>query len=179
MPFFMLIFRNLLRQRIRTLLTAFGISLGITTVVALGVVTNSLKATAQDILTAGGSDFAIGQSGSADLTYSTLTQEQLQAVATYDGVEHATGILMAVSRLGSNPYFVQMGINPSDLDYFQVPLVTGRRLAPDAPSEILLGQEAASQLKKKVGDTVEVKDELFLVVGIYRTGNTVEDGGGM
>jgi putative ABC transport system permease protein len=179
MPFFMLIFRNLLRQRVRTLLTAFGISLGITTVVALGVVTDSLKATAQDILKAGGSDFAIGQSGSADLTYSTLTDEQLQAVAAYADVEHATGVLMAVSRLGSNPYFIQLGINPSDLQYFEVPLVAGRDLAPDAPNEIMLGQEAASQLGKKVGDVVELKDRLFLVVGIYRTGDTWQDGGGM
>jgi putative ABC transport system permease protein len=179
MPFFMLIFRNLLRQRIRTLLTAFGISLGITTVVALGVVTDSLKSTAQDILQAGGSDFAIGQSGSSDLSYSTLTEEQLQAVAAYDGVEHATGILMAVSRLGSNPYFIALGIDPSDQPYFEVPLVAGRRLAADAPNEIMLGQEAANQLDKKVGDTVELKDRTFTVVGIYRTGETWEDGGGM
>ena len=179
MPFFMLILRNLLRQRIRTLLTAFGISLGITTVVALGVVTDSFKATAQQVLRAGGSDFAIGQSGSADLTFSTLTNDQLNAIAAYDGVEHATGVLMAVSRLGSNPYFIQLGIDPRDLAYFQVPLVAGRYLAPDAPNEILLGQEAANQLNKKAGDTVELKDRLFLVVGIYHTGEAWEDGGGM
>jgi putative ABC transport system permease protein len=177
MPFFMLIFRNLLRQRIRTLLTAFGISL--TTVVALGVVTDSFKATAQQVLRAGGSDFAIGQSGSADLTFSTLTNDQLNAIAAYDGVEHATGVLMAVSRLGSNPYFIQLGIDPRDLAYFQVPLVAGRYLAPDAPNEILLGQEAANQLNKKAGDTVELEDRLFLVVGIYHTGEAWEDGGGM
>ena len=179
MPFFMLIFRNLLRQRVRTLLTAFGISLGITTVVALGVVTDSLKATAQDILQAGGSDFAIGQSGSADLTYSTLTEGQLETVAGYPGVEHATGILIAVSRLGSNPYFMTLGLEPSDLPYFQVPLVAGRNLAPNAPNEIMLGQEAAKQLDKKVGDTVELKDRTFTVVAVYRTGNTWQDGGGM
>src|SRR4030066_1181489 len=156
MPFFMRILRNLRRQRVRTLLTAFGISLGITTVVALGVVTDSLKATAQDILKAGGSDFSVAQSGSADITYSTVTEEQLQAVADYAGVEHATGVLLAVSRLGANPYFIQLGIDPRDLDYFQVPLLAGRHLAPDGPNEILLGQEAASQLDKKVGDTVEL-----------------------
>ncbi len=179
MPFFILIFRNLLRQRIRTLLTALGISLGITTVVALGVVTHSLKAAAQDILHAGGSDFAVGQAGSADLTFSTLTEDQLNAVAAYPGVEHATGILMAVSRLGSNPYFIQFGIKPADLQFFELPQLAGRRLAPNSTDEILLGQEAASQLGKKVGDTVEVKDRTFTVVGIYRTGTTYEDGGGM
>jgi putative ABC transport system permease protein len=179
MPFFVLIFRNLLRQRIRTLLTALGISLGITTVVALGVVTHSLKATAEDILHAGGSDFAIGQAGSADLTFSTLTQEQLAEVAAYPEVDHAIGLLMAYSPVGSNPYFVQLGIDPADLGQFQVPLVEGRYLAPDASDEILLGPEAASQLDKKLGDTVELKDRSFTVVGIYRTGNVWEDGGAM
>jgi putative ABC transport system permease protein len=179
MPFFILIFRNLLRQRIRTLLTAFGISLGITTVVALGIVTDGFKVTAQQVLRAGGSDFAIGQAGSSDLSFSTLTNDQLNAVAAYPGVEHATGVLMAVSRLGSNPYFIQLGIDPKDLAYFQVPLVAGRDLASGATNEILLGQEAASQLGKKVGDTVELKDRTFTVVGIYRTGDAWQDGGGM
>jgi putative ABC transport system permease protein len=179
MPFFMLIFRNLLRQRIRTLLTALGISLGITTVVALGVVTHSLKATAEDILHAGGADFAIGQSGSADLSFSTLTEEQLEDVAAYAEVDQAVGVLLAFSQLGSNPFFVQLGIEPADLEYFDVALLEGRYLAPGATNEILLGEEGASQLGKKLGDTVEFKDRSFTVVGIYRTGNVWEDGGAM
>jgi putative ABC transport system permease protein len=179
MPFFVLIFRNLLRQRIRTLLTALGISLGITTVVALGVVTHSLKATAKDILHAGGADFAIGQAGSADLSFSTLTQEQLNEIAAYPEVDRAIGVLMAVSRLGSNPYFLQLGIDPADLEHFEVPLLEGRYLASSATNEILLGQEAASQLDKKPGDTVELKDRNFTVVGIYHTGDVWEDGGAM
>jgi putative ABC transport system permease protein len=179
MPFFMLIFRNLLRQRIRTVLTAVGISLGIATVVALGVVTHSFKATAEEILHAGGADFAIGQSGSADLSFSTLTEEQLGDVAAYPEVDHAIGVLMAISRLGSNPFFVQLGIEPTDLEHFEVPLVEGRHLAPGATDEILLGDEGASQLGKKLGDTVELKDRSFAVVGIYRTGNVWEDGGAM
>ncbi|MCJ7511279.1 MAG: ABC transporter permease, partial [Dehalococcoidia bacterium] len=179
MPFFMLIFRNLLRQRTRTLLTAVGISIGIATVVALGVVTHSFKSTAQDILHAGGADFAIGQSGSADLSFSTLTQEQLNEIAAYPEVDHAIGVLMAVSRLGSNPYFLQLGIAPADLEQFEVPLVEGRYLASGATNEILLGQEAASQLDKKPGDTVELKDRSFTVVGIYHTGDVWEDGGAM
>jgi putative ABC transport system permease protein len=179
MPFFVLIFRNLLRQRIRTLLTAVGISIGITTVVALGVVTHSFKSTAKDILHAGGTDFAIGQAGSADLSFSTLTQEQLDEIAAYPEVDHAIGLLMAFSKLGSNPYFVQLGIEPADLEHFEVPLLEGRYLAPDATDEILLGQEASSQLGKRPGDTVELKDRSFTVVGIYHTGDVWEDGGAM
>ncbi|MDP2947915.1 MAG: ABC transporter permease [Chloroflexota bacterium] len=179
MPFFMLIVRNLLRQRIRSLLTALGISIGITTVVALGVVTHSVKATAAEILRAGGADFAIGQSGSSDLTFSTLTSEQLGEIEAYPGVEHAIGVLMVISPLGSNPYFVQLGIEPADLAHFEVPLLEGRALAAGATDEILLGREASRQLGKGVGDTVELRDRRFTVVGIYRTGNVWEDGGGM
>jgi len=39
MPFALLIFRNLVRQKIRTGLTVIGISVGITAVVALGILT--------------------------------------------------------------------------------------------------------------------------------------------
>jgi putative ABC transport system permease protein len=64
--FMSLILKNLLRQRTRTILTVLGISIGITTVVALGVITDSLKATAGEIINLGGADFMVAQEGAAD-----------------------------------------------------------------------------------------------------------------
>lgn len=45
MSFSVLALRNLFRQWVRTLLTVLGISIGITTVVALGAITSGLKST--------------------------------------------------------------------------------------------------------------------------------------
>jgi putative ABC transport system permease protein len=173
MPFILLVFRNLIRQKIRTGLTVVGISIGIAAVVALGIITSSLRASAGEFLTAGGSDFAIGRNGSSDLTFSTLTASDLQKVA------HVSGVLLAYSKVGSNPYFAQVGIDPNDLAFFDLPIVEGRQLAPDARDEIMLGPEAAKQLHARVGDQVDVRGETLRVVGIYRTGTVYLDGGGV
>jgi hypothetical protein len=53
-------------------------------------------------------------------------------------VETVTGVLLAFSSVRSSPYFMQIGIDPSGLDAFDLPLLEGRRLAPNAPDEIML-----------------------------------------
>jgi len=176
-PFLLLILSNLLRQRIRTFLTVLGISIGITTVVALGVITHSVQSSTSGLLHAGGSDFSIGRAGSADLSFSTLTQSDLEKVTAYPQVGHVVGVLMAFARIGSNPYFVELGIQPEDLAYFDTPLVEGRKIAPGATDEVMLGNAAASQLGAKVGETVTMRDQTFRVVGIYHTGTVYVDGG--
>ncbi len=178
MPFALLVFRNLVRQKIRTGLTILGITIGITAVVALGILTDSAKASTVQLLNAGGSDFAVGRHGSADLTLSILTADDLERVREYPEVEHATGVLLAFSQVGSNPFFAQLGIDPADLAFFDLPLIEGRRLAPGAEDEIMLGTEAASQLHAGIGDQVEVREATLTVVGIYRTGTVYLDGGG-
>ena len=177
MSFVLLIVSNLMRQKIRTGLTVLGISIGITTVVALGIFVNSAKAATEELLKAGGADFAVGRSGSADLTFSTLTESELADLEAYDEIEYVSGVLMALSKVGSNPYFFQFGIDAEDLAFFEAPLVEGRDLAIDSTDEIMLGSSAADQLGAKVGDSVEVRDHTFTVVGIYRTGATTIDGG--
>jgi putative ABC transport system permease protein len=177
MPFALLVFRNLIRQKIRTGLTVLGITIGITAVVALGIITESAKASTVELLRAGGSDFAVGRHGSADLTLSVVTADDLEKVRGYDEVEHASGVLLAFSRVGSNPFFAQLGIDPADLDFFDLPVSEGRRLAPGAKDEIMLGPEAAKQLDAGVGDMVEVREQTLRVVGIYRTGTVYLDGG--
>src|SRR3990170_941963 len=177
MPFALLVFRNLLRQKIRTGLTVVGISIGITAVVALGIFTESAKSTTVELLQAGGSDFSIGRQGSADLTFSTLTAADLEKVTRYPEVVHASGVLTAFSDVGSNPFFLQVGIDPADLEFFELPVVEGRRLTPGARDEIMLGPEAAQQLDADVGDLVQVRDLSLRVVGIYRTGGVYLDGG--
>ncbi|MGB6837418.1 MAG: ABC transporter permease [Dehalococcoidia bacterium] len=177
MPFVLLVFRNLIRQKIRTALTVLGITVGITAVVALGIITNSAKASVVEMLKAGGSDFAVGRRGVSDLTFSTLAAGDLEKVASYPEVVHASGVLLALSQVGSNPFFVQLGIDPDDLDFFDLPIVEGRRLTPGAGDEIMLGSEGAKQLDAGVGDVVEVHEKELRVVGIYRTDSVYLDGG--
>jgi putative ABC transport system permease protein len=175
--FIELIVRNLIRQRVRTALTVLGISIGIMTVVTLGVITEGMKATMSDMLRAGGADFLVAQQGAADLSFSTVTTDEWQQVAARDDVLWAHGQLMHVIRVGSNPFFVLSGIRPADLAESPPELVAGQLLPAGAPDAIVLGEGAAGNLGATVGDTVTLDDNAFHVVGIYRTGTVWQDNG--
>ena len=177
MPFLMLIVSNLFRQKIRTGLTVLGMSIGVTAVVALGILTHSaIKATA-GLIVAGNADFSVGRNGAADLSLSILTEQDLEKVQAYEEIEHAVPALMGFARVGSNPFFLELGIKPEDLEYFDLPLAEGERLSPGATDEAMLGSQAADDLGAEIGDVVEIHDEAFTVVGIYHSDAVFLNGG--
>ncbi|HXV58484.1 MAG TPA: ABC transporter permease, partial [Gaiellaceae bacterium] len=65
MSFSALVLRNLLRQRVRTVLTVLGIAVGITTVVALGSITEGVRTISGEFVRAGGADFMVAQEGAS------------------------------------------------------------------------------------------------------------------
>jgi putative ABC transport system permease protein len=145
--------------------------------VALGILTHSAKQSTADLLIAGGSDFSIGRSGSADLTFSTLTEQDVEKVEAYSQIEHVTPVLLAFANVGSNPFFAQFGIAPEDLEFFELPIREGATLDPGATDDVMLGKDAADDLNAGIGATVEIRDRTLRVVGIYATGTTFLDGG--
>jgi putative ABC transport system permease protein len=174
-----LIFKNLFRQRVRTSLTVIGIGLGIATVVALGAVIGGMKATAGDILKAFDSDFIVAEKGSADLSFSSVTEEELQAVAAHEGVADVIGILIRVTKVGSNPYFVTIGMEAADLTHSDIRLVEGSYFTDRDSDRLMLGTRAANQLGAAVGATVTIDSRTFTVAGIYKTDNIWIDSGAM
>jgi len=174
--FFALILKNLFRQRVRTGLTVLGISLGITTVVTLGVVTASLKSASGEIIHFGGSDFMVAQEGAADLSFSIIPESDAQALTQLEGVQRVQVALFHITRIGSNPFFFMLGLKSEDVAVSPPPLVSGRVFTSD-PKEVMLGEKAAAALDASLGETVTLDDREFTVVGIYRTGSLYEDGG--
>lgn len=177
MSFLSLIVKNLLRQPVRAGLTLLGISVGITTVVALGVVTGGMKKTAGEIITSGGADFLVAQKGAADMAFSTISEKENESIAATPGVERAIPVLLHIVSVGSNPYFMLSGWRAEDLAGTPLPLVEGALPAAGAGDELLLGAGAASDLGASVGATVTIAESQFRVVGIYRTGALWEDNG--
>jgi putative ABC transport system permease protein len=175
--FALLILKNLLRQRARTVLAVLGISLGITTVVALGVITNGLRSTAGEVIRAAGADFMIGQKGAADLTFSTIHEDDVKQLAARQDVDRAVGVLIVIKRVGANPFFSLVGIDPAQLEQVELDVREGRRFSPDTRDEIMLGDAAANDLDAKLGERVTLDGQTFRVVGTYHTGNLWQDKG--
>ncbi|HET7737823.1 MAG TPA: ABC transporter permease [Tepidiformaceae bacterium] len=177
MSFWMLILKNLLRQPVRAGLTLLGISIGITTVVALGVITAGLEATAADVVTSGGADFMVAQRGTADLSFSTVSESEIDLLEAVDGVDDARGALFHIIRVGSNPFFLFVGKEMTELAAVPPPLVSGSPPDPTDPRQVLLGVNAAEELGVAPGDPVTLAGRDFVVVGVYATGGLWEDGG--
>jgi putative ABC transport system permease protein len=178
MSFLSLIVRNLLRHRVRTSLTAIGIGAGIAAIVALGVIAASLKTTVGEIIKVGGADFLVVQEGAADLSFSTVSEEDWLALSQRDGVEIAQGALFDITQVGDNPYFFLLGRRAEDIQANPPPLIQGTLWTAEDSNTVLLGKIAAADLGVSVGGTVTIDRREFTVTGVYETGRAYEDRGG-
>jgi len=171
-----LILKNVMRQKTRTLLTLLGISIGIATIIALGAVADGLSATFSGVINSGEADFIVTQAGSSDLAFSRIEEAQLGELAAEQGVDKVLGVNLGVTQIGANPYFMTLGLEPEALEFGGFKITEGRVFRADA-DELILGKVAASTLDKSVGDTLEVFGNEYDVVGIYESGEQVQDGG--
>ena len=175
MTFSAFVFRNLARQRTRSILTVIGIGIGITTVVALGSITAGFKAAASDMAHLGGADLMVAQKGAADLTFSTLRESDLKLVRRQDGVARAAGVLLHVDRVGSNPFFIAYGVERREIPGLAPALVDGSY--PVTDDEIAIGDRAADDLGG-VGSATTIGGRRFRVAGVYETAGLYERSGG-
>jgi putative ABC transport system permease protein len=180
MSFLALIVHNVVSRKFRSVLTAVAVALGVSTVVTLGVVTHSLRDSAVGILQTGQADFTVAQKGVSDVLNSTLDSGELDLIRTTPGVASAVGALVTTSRLNAaNPLFIEIGMTPDELAPFGVTVLAGRAFGPNAPGEVMLGYRAAENLGRRVGDRVTIDGNVYTVVGLFRTGNSIGDSASM
>lgn len=180
MFFAALILQNVYTRKVRSFLTAFTIAVTIMTVVAMGILTHSLRETAVSILRTGSADFSIAQANVNDVLSSAIDEEDLGLVRADPGVESAVGILVAPFRLDEDhPFFLRIGMAPEDTAPFGVQVVVGRAYGATAANELILGYRAARDLKKTVGDHLVLGEVDYEIVGIYSTGQVFGDAASM
>ncbi len=177
MSFVGLILKNLWRQKVRSLLAVAGISLGIATIIALGAIADGMEHNLIATLRSGKADFSIGQAHAPMIVLSSVPEARLYEIARWPGVKQAVGALVTFASFPGNPYFLTIGIEPNAFELGGVTLLEGRAFS--AEDEVLLGKIAASTLGIKPGDAVEIDLKKFRVVGVYETGNLLEDGGAL
>src|SRR5579862_5343013 len=168
MTFVGLIFRNLGSRRVRTALTAVAVAISVMAVVTLSVVTQSLQTSAANVLLMGKANFIVAQKSVADVLTSVVTQDQVARIQRTQGVRSAIGVLVGSVHLNAtNPFFLEIGVQPRDLRTFGVTIVEGHEYGAAAPHQMMLGWQAAQSLHKRVGDTMRVGTTVYTVVGIY------------
>jgi len=176
--------KNLLRRKIRTLLTVIGIGMGVAAIIALGALANALESGYGNMLRGSKADLILSQPNTFDISYSTVDEQLGTQLAAAPEVAQVSGMLQGFSQTEGEPFFFVFG-HPEDsfvLGRFQI--VDGVSLNSHEAQKargkpVLLGSAASEILDLSVGDTLRLTSSVFRVVGIYQTGDAFEDGGAL
>jgi ABC-type lipoprotein release transport system permease subunit len=165
-----------MRQPVRTLLTVIGIGVAMMAIVLLGAMGDGMV----DMMTglAGGLEaHLVGSETDASVDLSKIDEGVVRRIAALPGVESSEGFLTGYTTIGDLPFFVVFGYRPRGVLVRSLRIVEGESLSTNR--QMLLGRVAAENLDKRVGQTLQLFDTRFKIVGIYETGVPFQDGGGV
>lgn len=177
MIFFKLIVTNLLRHRIRSLISIAGIAFSVAAMLTIVTVLQGAVAMFSGILSSD-SQIIVFERNVSDLFFSSVPSEAVQTIASWSIVEHADPVLFGIVSSSDHPIITCFGITDADARLRHATWVQGERAGfGKDPGGIVLGQRAAEFMTAAVGNTVQVGHGAFRVVGVIKTANGFEDGG--
>jgi putative ABC transport system permease protein len=165
---------NLSRRWGRSALTALGIAVGVTTVVALLALTSGLDSSAADLAHLGRADLGVFQSGLADLTASSLPASALPRIQSLPGVAETSPVQISSGAISAEPSTLTFGAESSSFLGRRLVIVAGHRPSGE---EVMAGTGAAATLHLRPGQTVNVFGHPLPLAGVYRSGIPLEDSG--
>ncbi|HEU5098190.1 MAG TPA: FtsX-like permease family protein, partial [Roseiflexaceae bacterium] len=169
--------RSLWRRPIRTLLTTLGLGIGVGFVIMLIGITEGSRELFTKLLTAGQADLVAEQADASDAAFSQIDERIADQIQLNPEVRAVSKMIFGTSTGEGLSFFIVFGLDPNE-EYIQHYRVReGRPIARQR--EIMLGRLAAESQKKHIGDTMHVAGSSYKLVGIYETGISMEDVGGV
>ncbi|MEZ4730957.1 MAG: ABC transporter permease [Caldilineaceae bacterium] len=171
-----MILKNLLRRATRSLLTIAGIAVGVAAVVALGAMAQGI---AKNYTSAVGlsNDLLVTQANAYDIVFSSLDETIGDRLRAVPGVENVEAGVFGWINVDSIPYFLVYGYEPGSVAAAHYRIVEGKPVT--GAKQIALGRRGAEALKLGVDDTLRVYGVPYRIVGIYETGQGMEESGGV
>lgn len=207
MKFRDLIFKNISRNKSRSLLVIFGIAIGVAAVMGVGLLTDGLAQSTQNALTTGVADFSVisdageggngpdgsGGSGGGMGRQELINESFTSQIQQISGVSRAVGVLRTMTDLTNSSTNTSSSDTSSSgrnfrsmttligIDSSSVNMndivVTNGSVYYNGANEVILGARAAKSSGKTLGDNITIFNETFKVVGIFETGNFQDDNG--
>lgn len=172
-----MILKNLLGRKTRSLLTIVGIGIGIAAMVALGAIADGLEAGYRAMLTGSQGDLIVTQADAADISAAAVDEKVGQQLQALPEVADVTGMLQSIVTAEGARYFMLFGYDPQGFAIEHFKIVEGEGLSDS--KQVIIGKIAAENFKKGVGDSLKLFGSAFRIVGIYETGDGLEEGGGV
>ena len=166
------VWKNLLRRRLRTLLTLFGIGMAIGAFVGLVGFSNAFERAWLQIYSSSGTDIAVIQQTFLNTSLDESAGQKLKALPE---VEQVAPMIYNVMDLTPDVNALVYGWKAGSYEFQSLQLLSGKPFQ-DGHREVMLGDLLAENLNKKPGDTLEIQGSPFTVTAIYHGGSALEAG---
>lgn len=166
------ILKNMFRRKGRTILTIFGITIGIFAFTVMGSMAEKIN-----LLVSGGTEYysdkvTVSQGESLFISSpmninKAVEIERVEGVAGVSGTVYASleGAFDAIS-FGPPASINGEELNNRDLESYKITFSSGRQLEEGDSGKVVVGADLVKKLNAKVGGTVKVRDKDYEVVGI-------------
>ncbi|MFQ5611190.1 MAG: ABC transporter permease [Anaerolineae bacterium] len=170
-----MVFRTIWRRKARSILTMLGIAIGVAAVIALSAMAEGIAQGYAAFAGGSGADLLVTQEDAADLTLSNVDQQIGERIVQLGNVRNVSGVIFNIVPMEDIPYFIIGGYDPDEIAVQHFKIIDGQALRRE--KQLILGRQAAENLRLFVGDTMRLQEIPFRIVGIYETGQSFEDGG--
>ena len=175
MWFITVIFKNLLRRKVRSLLTIVGISIGVAAVVAMTAIAWGFEKSWTRAYTARGTDLAVTKTSSKSPMPVPFDSSILEELRKLPGVRSSSGLLTDFVGIEESPGMILFGWEQDSFLWEHLKLVEGR-WPKNGEKAVVLGTVSAELLAKKPGSSVQIDVSEYTVCGIYESAALVDNG---
>ena len=167
---------NLWRRFTRTFLTVLGIAVGVASVVSLGAMADGLADNYGGAIGLS-NDLLVTQKNAYDVVFSSLDESLGPRINALAGVSNVDPGVFSWIAFEGTPYFLVYGYPPGSVAMAHYRIVEGKPVV--RAGQIAVGRRGADALKKRVDDILPINGVPFRIVGIYETGQGMEESGGV
>lgn len=182
--FLTFLLKNLLRRKVRSLLTVAGVAIAVCTLVTLRGVARGFEESLASNFTEKRVDIVVSQKGVAvfDSEIDEAVGERIRKLPGVEAVTYSLNQMLDVRRgRGSVPaqvigWPVGKPWFPDSADYRTLDITAGRWIRPEERDAVMIGKTLEGRVPKEIGDTIEVLDRPFTVVGVFDSPTVFERG---
>ena len=188
MHFGTFIVKNLLRRRVRSVLTCVGVAIAVATMVALLGIADAVEQQMLESFTGRGVDIVVLAEGMPAQLSSEVEERLIPVIADLPGVKNADGGLLELLQLAPlddageptpGMMAIVQGWRDDSFLFNGLEIVEGEFYGPTDENVILLGETLAENLEMSVGDVLQFEEEQFTVCGIFHSFSVYENGAGI
>jgi len=181
---FEIAFKNLFKNKLRTLLSLAGIVIGVAAILVLVGIIDGLLFDVQGAVSQIQGVNVI-EKGAPGPIFSEIDIEFVDKIERVSGVSQAVPniITLAKSVESTEGAFGPGGYRLIGTDYSKKNVTTaggvggeiieGRKLRPSDRGKVVIGKGIKDQFKKFVGNNIKINDEKFQIIGVYETGSQI------